>query len=437
MGLIISIDGSGLGFSPQGQGQSNELISEQFYGVEFDTEISNPSVTRIGKIELHRSLPIHSKMRRCILKDSGEVAYYLNSHNSNLKENGEPAVLDGTDGQVMVEIPSFYYKFEEEGTRRRVMFSEKEIAGFKLWKKCYVSAYEATIQRSTNKLSSVVNTSPDYRGGVNDASRDNTFRSLLGRPASNFTLDEARTYARNRGSANWNCYLYSIHKMLCWLFVVEYATLNTHLDYTAKKIAGYMHGGLGEGVSGLGGLFSSRWSANPFVSCGVTNEAGNNTSVVNVQIKNSESTSSSFKIPTYRGIENPFGHLWKMVDGAFSSRRNSDGVMFTDLRLADNDDILMDKDRGQWRVISYVYPGVTGSLKEVFFGEYGDITAKSMGASNTTYFCNTSYSVGFGSLVVGGEASLSLASLGLFTLGFKLEFARASFHGTRLCYITQ
>ncbi len=436
MGLIISIDGSGLGFSPQGQGQSNEPISEQFYGVEFDTEISNPSVARIGKIELHHSLPIHSKMRRCILKDSGEVAYYLNPHNSNLKENGEPAVLDGSDGQVMVEIPSFYYKFEEEGTRRRVMFSEKEIAGFKLWKKCYVSAYEATIQRSTNKLSSVVNVSPDYRGGVNDASRDNTFKSLLGRPASNFTLDEARTYARNRGSANWNCYLYSIHKMLCWLFVVEYATLNTQLDYTAEKIDGFMSGGLGLGVFDFS-VFSA-WGYTPFVSCGATNGAGNNTSAVNVQIKNSEPTSSIVKVSTYRGVENPFGHIWKISDGIYSERRNSNGMKFSDLRLADSLDILLNRGHEFWRLVSYVHNQEgSGYVKEVVFGDYGDVIPKAIGASNTTYFCDDYYGGGEGMFSFGGESSLSANRGGMFLSRIDRLGMRASFFGTRLCYITQ
>lgn len=436
MGLIISIDGSGIGFSPQGQGQPNEPISEQFYGVEFDTEISNPSVARIGKIEFHRSLPIHSKMRRCILKDSGEVAYYLNPHNSNLKENGEPAVLDGSDGQVMVEIPSFYYKFEEEGTRRRVMFSEKEIAGFKLWKKCYVSAYEATIQRSTNKLSSVVNTTADYRGGDNDASRDNKFNSLLGRPASNFTLVEARTYARNRGAANWNCYLYSIHKILCWLFVVEYATLNTQLDYTAEKIDGCMSGGLGLGV--FDSSVFGAWGYKPFVSCGVTNGAGNNTSAVNVQIKNSESTSSIVKVSTYRGVENPFGHIWKISDGIYSYRRDSNGMKFSDLRLADSLDILLNREHESWRLVSYVHKQEgRGYVKEVVFGDYGDVVPKATGASNTTYFCDDYYGGDVGIFSFGGEASMNAVRGGMFLSRIDRLGMRAGFFGTRLCYITQ
>lgn len=435
MGLIIGIDSSGLGFSPQGQGQANEPISEQFYGVEFDTQISNPLVSRIGKIELHHSLPIHSKMRRCILKDSGEVAYYLNPHNSNLKENGELAVLDGTDGQVMVEIPSFYYKFEEEGTRRRVMLSEQEIAGFKLCKKCYVSAYEATIQRSTNKLSSVVNTSPDYRGGNNDASRDNTPISLLGKPASYLTLDEARTYARNRGSTNWNCYLYSIHKMLCWLFVVEYATLNTQLDYTAERYRGFSSGGLGRGVDYM------RNNDNPAVVCGLTNEFGNKTAVVSIDAIAStrdSDTKREVSVPTYRGIENPFGHLGKIVDGLVAYNQVESKVF--EIFIAEDADILANRDKKDWR-LSHKITQRPGYIREVSFGEYGDTMPTLVGTGTHVYFgdhflfTRGDYTEGVFSL--GGDYYMGWASNGMFASHIIGSEEKLGQYGTRLCYITQ
>lgn len=55
---------------------------------------------------------IHARMRRCLLSDAGVVNYYLHSQNSNFKEDGvTPSVLTGADGQVMVEIPKFYYRY--------------------------------------------------------------------------------------------------------------------------------------------------------------------------------------------------------------------------------------------------------------------------------------------------------------------------------------
>ena len=88
------------------------------------------------------------------------------------------------------------------------------IAGYKKINKMYVSAYEATVQRSTNKLASVCSTDVDYRGGNNNASYDGTYRSFLGLPATDISLNGFRTYARNRGSVEWNSNLYRLHKML-------------------------------------------------------------------------------------------------------------------------------------------------------------------------------------------------------------------------------
>ena len=56
-------------------------------------------------------LPIQAAMRRCVISDAGVVQYYLNATDSALKENGAASDLTGTDGQVMVEIPKFYYKY--------------------------------------------------------------------------------------------------------------------------------------------------------------------------------------------------------------------------------------------------------------------------------------------------------------------------------------
>lgn len=70
----------------------------------------------------------------------------------------------------MVEIPAHYRKFETDGNIRRVKISENALPDFHLVPKVYISAYEATVQRSTTKLCSVVNTDADYRGGNNNSS---------------------------------------------------------------------------------------------------------------------------------------------------------------------------------------------------------------------------------------------------------------------------
>ena len=249
---------------------------DYYYGIEWDTTVSNPKLTRVGKTELHQTLPIQSRMRRCLLNDDGSVNYYLHANNSALRDNGAAAKLDGTDGQVMVELPEMYVRFEMEGTKRRCLMSAQALPGFTKWAKSYISAYEATSDRTVlakPKLASVVNKTAAFRGGNNNAAWDGTSRDLLGLPATAISLTNFRAYARNRGSVSWNCNTYQIQRQLWWLFAVEYATFNCQLEYNAQTDAnGCKQGGLGAGVTTLNqDLWSSFNSYYPFVSCGYTN----------------------------------------------------------------------------------------------------------------------------------------------------------------------
>lgn len=56
------------------------------YGVEWDSTVANPEVTRIGNPLLHKQLPIQSAMRGCICQDN-KIMYYLNPDNWYLKES--------------------------------------------------------------------------------------------------------------------------------------------------------------------------------------------------------------------------------------------------------------------------------------------------------------------------------------------------------------
>ena len=115
-----------------------------------------------------------------LLNDDGEVVEYLNP------ANWTGQTRDGSRGQVMVELPMHYRKFETDGTKRRVRISEYPLHGYRLVPgNRYVSAYQATIQRSTTTLCSVVNMDADYRGGNNDSTLDNTNRTMLGKAATN------------------------------------------------------------------------------------------------------------------------------------------------------------------------------------------------------------------------------------------------------------
>lgn len=288
------------------------------YGVQWDVTNSNPAVTRIGNLGLHATLPVQAQMRGCLLNDNGKVNYYLKPDDWTKKADGSAANLDGTDGQVMIRTPTFYWKFETDGNVRRPMISEFPIPGYTRVPGMFISAFEATVYRPDNKLASVVNLTADYRGGDNNASRDEAVNTLLGRPATVISRTNFRTYARNRGHG-WQMYSYLAHKVLWWLFVIEYGTRNSQADVNGSLTAeGYRQGGLGKGVTTAN---STEWNnfngQYPFIACGASNTLGNFSGEVSVEVTDfgGEGVNRTFAVPRYRGIENPFGHIWKNTDG--------------------------------------------------------------------------------------------------------------------------
>ena len=414
MGIVIGI------------GQTKpQMPYEQFYGIEWDVTVSNPKAKRIGKLELHASLPVQSLMRRCVLRDNGEVAYYLDANDSTKKEGGAPAKLDGTDGQVMVEVPAFYVKFESEGNKRRCLMSLHALPGFTKWEKLYISAYEATVQRSTNKLSSVVNVTADYRGGNNDASNDGKFNTLLGRPATHLTIEEARAYARARGSSRWCPYTYQAHKELFWLFAVEYCSFNSQDGNSAALDAqGCRVGGLGKSATSISGW--GKYGFSSVVQCGVTNKFGNSTGVV---LFNSDpGETSSIEVPSYRGVELPFGHIIKIVDGiAFDPAGN----VYTS-----SDPNSFGGELSKYKLLGVISPG-NGYVKDVFLGEDGEIFAKMYGGGTSIYFCDSqSVSLAHLNVMAVGGGGLSREDAG-FLCAYVIYpgFLDKRYTGTRLCYL--
>lgn len=423
-----------------GVGQTKPQVPyDHFYGIEWDVTVSNPKAKRIGKMELHVLLPVQSLMRRCVLRDNGEVAYYLDANDSSKKEGGAPAKLDGTDGQVMVEVPAFWVKFETDGNKRRCLMSLQALPGFTKWDKFYVSAYEATLQRSTNKLSSVVNETADYRGGNNDARKDGKFNSLLGRPASNFTMKDARTFARNRGTSNWSFYTYQAHKELFWLYSVEYANFNVQDDFTASLDGvGCKQGGLGGGMSNIRDW--SSFDSTPVSPCGVTTPLGNASGVVSLSVRSSDvggGRVTDYYVPSYRGIEHPFGHIYKMVDGAKCV-----------IHANGDCDFLVADDREAWSdfgVAGYERRGLlapsSGYTKEILVGSAGDITPEKVGGSSVGYFCDSFTRNNGGNsdveyiILVGGNGAADVgAGLSAFNVSLRSS-DRNNKIGTRLCYL--
>lgn len=421
-----------------------------WYGVEWDVTESDSAVTRIGNMDLHRSLPIQSGMYRCILNDDGEEVYKLGADDSTKKEDGvTAAVLDGTDGMVMVRIPTFYAKFVRDGNKRRVLISENNLPGFIKMGGCYISAYEATIDRTTSgipKLASVVNETANFRGGNNNAEWDGTYRSLLGMPTTSTSFTNFRTYARNRKADNteWNCMDYHAYKSLYWLYVVEYANRNCQLDFNdALTSEGFRQGGLGAGVTNING---TKWGTfngyYPFIKCGYNNSLGNKTGVVAYTMPDEydAETPLTTYVPSYRGVENPFGHIWKWTDGLHIKTQSEEAGGRSILYAADDPASYQDSNYDGYEEISDI-TRTEGYVKDILFDDGDMLPTVTTGSSSTKDFSDYFYT----NVPASGETLRGVLFGGFADYGAGAGFAFAhaafapsdtiAFLGSRLCFI--
>jgi hypothetical protein len=413
------------------------------YGVEWDSTVADPTLTRIGNPLLHKSLPIQSQYKGCVA-NGAEINYYLNPNDWSQKADGTPSVLDGTDGTVRVHIPKFYGKSGVEGTKRWVRMSTIKMDN--TWieiPEMLVDAYRSTVDTTvsaTPKAVSVVNTTAQFRGGGNRTANDtyldtDAFRSDLGKPRTNISRANMRTYATNAGS-EMLCYEY-YKWIFYWAWVVEYATLNSQKAYTADLTAeGYHQGGLGDGVTTWSGDWNTYNGYYPLTPCGYCNDIGNFTGVKDLVIPETvinESTtvaSKTFKVPRWRGFDNPFGDIWTNLDGIILERTAANqpsSVYTTTDPTAFGDD---NTAKGKMTVAGTEIAS-DGWIKDYDLGESGEIIPSVVGGSATTYMCDYHYcnasSTALRTLIVGGHALTGgNAGLGCFASNYGVGYAYAN-----------
>ena len=413
------------------------------YGVEWDTTVADPTLTRIGNPLLHKSLPIQSQYKGCVA-NGAEINYYLNPNDWSQKADETPSVLDGTDGTVRVHIPKFYGKSGVEGTKRWVRMSTIKMDN--TWieiPEMLVDAYRSTVDTTvsaTPKAVSVVNTTAQFRGGGNRTANDtyldtDAFRSDLGKPRTNISRANMRTYATNAGS-EMLCYEY-YKWIFYWAWVIEYATFNSQAAYNAELTAeGYHQGGLGDGVTTWDDDWSTYNGCYPLTPCGYCNDIGNFTGVKDLVIPETvinESTtvaSKTFKVPRWRGFDNPFGDIWTNLDGIILERTAANqpsSVYTTTDPTAFGDD---NTAKGKMTVAGTEIAS-DGWIKDYDLGETGEIIPSVVGGSATTYMCDYHYCNASGTalrtLFVSGRAYTGdLAGLGYFYSDSGVGYAGAN-----------
>lgn len=417
-------------------GKLSRNENELWYGVKFDlANSSSPDGVRTGNMEMHKTLPIHSKIRGCTINNVNNVKKYLKADDWTKWEDGTVIAQDSSQisPEMMVEIPEHYRLLVATPDNTvEVRMSEYNLPGYTKVEKKYIGAYEGiTSETLPNLLRSINNTK--YK------------------PKVSTTRNQFQTFARgNNRTNNWNIYTYGAHRDLTWLFVVEYATLNSQKAFNANLTAeGYHQGGLGDGVTS-GTVTVNGVATYSFVPCGITNSLGNGTGIIEYTHTNTnaEGTSTGTKtvnVPRYRGIENPFGHVWKnVIDVVVAGTDNSvyickDYTKFGTFEGGTNPTAEQLIAAG-YELQDFKESTITSQyVKKLVNNNQADLfpTVVGNGASATTYYCDyhwTSATATPRTLLIGGGSD-SESFAGLFTLysDYGLDGSAASV-GTRITF---
>lgn len=405
---------------------------EDWYGVSWSETSSNPDCVRIGNMDMHRSLPIQSMMKPFVITnyrhqspenilpidDNFSKSFYSTESNTQW----EVVFSLGTD--IMIRIPEFWYtdEYVPSSKTHNLKICPHAKPGWNHHKEAYVGAYElCETSPSSGKVCSAKGLIP-----------------LVGRTRE--VLRKAVRGSGFDGEAKWNLYTYEEHRAICHLFLVEYATRNSQKAVNTELTPeGFRQGGLGSGcTTGTATINGAQtWS---FIPTGSSDSLGSGSGEVTVTIQQTDSSGSNTSTITrkcnrYRGIENPFGHIWKHTDDVISVYGNGHRTWYKSVKpnqFATNKNT-------SYKPFCASTMVSNGYKTEIKATPTCDFFATSVsGGSETTYWCDYNWDNTDTSehcLLIGGSSDNS-GRAGLFALtshgGVSYSYADI---GSRLTYL--
>ena len=408
---------------------SQNLEEFDWYGVSWSETSSNPDCIRIGNMDMHRSLPIQSMMKPFAFQTQPLYKDQFVPMKENFSEamygyvNNREAGQVASTVNVMIKIPEFWYVDDyTPGTKtHNLKICPHAKPGWYHHKEAYVSAYEAFNFDNKGRLVSM--------------------RSVV--PTVNFNRTNGRTWARANGfdgEAKWNLYTYEEHRAICHLFLVEYATRNSQKAVNTELTPeGFRQGGLGSGcTTGTATINGAQtWS---FIPTGSSDSLGSGSGEVTVTIQQTDQSGSNTSTITrkcnrYRGIENPFGHIWKHTDDIISKYEAPYRTWYKSVKP----DQFATNKNNSYKPLCSVDNVNTGYKTEIKATPACDFFSMSVsGGSETTYWCDYNWDNTDTSehcLLIGGGSDYGGAA-GLFALashnGVGLSDAAI---GSRLTYL--
>ena len=259
------------------------------YGVRWDSvnDTMQPGIVDDGSFVAtdYSNFPIQEQMKRGLLTNSGEWAE-LNERDSSRLPDGTSATLDGSSGQIMVQIPRFYQVITRSGDYVYFLVSEQPFSfdgvsawvplGFRDKSYRYCGAFEAV--------------------AASDAT-DALAKSIV-KDTSGYSMSYPNPFTdRTRGQFRTQCddgvfhqFDWGLYEILLILFLTEFKTWNSQdvlPGYTERDSFDYSYTSKAGQTLSLGNYSGSIWDDD-----------------LGLYIANS-----------FRGVENIFGNIWKWTDG--------------------------------------------------------------------------------------------------------------------------
>lgn len=407
---------------------SQNLEEFDWYGVSWSETSSNPDCTRIGNMDMHRTLPIQSMMKPFAFQTQPRYKEqyvplqedFINSYYNHNTNTGSGQV--SSVNNIMIRIPEFWYidDYTPSTKTHNLKICPHAKPGWNHHKEAFVGAYEAFNLNNQRLLSTATYV-----------------------PTVAFTRDVGRTCARANGfdgESKWNLYTYEEHRAICHLFLVEYATRNSQKAVNTELTPeGFRQGGLGSGcTTGTATINGAQtWS---FIPTGSSDSLGSGSGEVTVTIQQTDSSGANTSTITrkcnrYRGIENPFGHIWKHTDDIISKYEAPYRTWYKSVKP----DQFATNKNNSYKPLCSVDNVNSGYKTEIKATPTCDFFSMSVsGGSETTYWCDYNWDNTDTSehcLLIGGRSGAG-GGAGLFVLNSSAGVSASNADiGSRLTYL--
>ncbi|MCM1515676.1 MAG: hypothetical protein NC080_04560 [Paraprevotella sp.] len=403
-----------------------------------------------GSLQALKELPAKLGLGRYLVTDDRKRRK-LDAADSTRFDDGSPAKLDGTMGQCMWCWNAHYFTTWTEGNRRILTVTFQPIKGKN---SIYIPAGgiswidAGVMDRTEQKLCSVISTDPRYRGGNGNALGDNyplplatdaPQKTMLGMPATALSTTAFGTNARKRGEG-WEANWFVARAVVEYLFEIIMGTRNSQAAFNAELDSdGLRQGGFGTGVTNINSTMWNEYNGYyPLIPTSVGLEMGDGVGLVDYSMMNADGVAVyQCKVPVFFGLVNAgFGNLWRWVRGLIMSAGDISEVYVSKSMYADFDPNSVD---GMLKVAEC--PQQEGWIKKKSY-EGLCCMPTSVGASNSTCFCdyfytNAATSKGLRVRAAGGSANNGTNAGASYTTAYHAASTTSAYYSSPLCFFEE